>query len=60
MAATDNLKSSTRAPGSHRPALAAHSANWLRDMGVMIVLAVIFSLLTWIRLRRLGPRRRKA
>ena len=35
------------------------SQNWLRDMGAMVGLAVIFSLLAWIRLRRLGPRRRK-
>jgi len=34
------------------------SANWLRDMGMMIGLALIFTLLTWIRLRRIGPRRR--
>ncbi len=35
------------------------SANWLRDMAVMAGLAVIFTLLAWTRLRRLGPRRRK-
>ena len=35
------------------------SQHWLRDMGVMIGLAVIFALLAYIRLRRLGPRRRK-
>ena len=35
------------------------STNWLRDMGVMIGLAVIFTLLAWFRLRSLGPRRRK-
>jgi len=35
------------------------SQNWLRDVGVMIGLAVIFTLLAWIELRRLGPRRRK-
>jgi hypothetical protein len=28
-------------------------------MGIMIVLGVIFSLLAWIRIRRLGPRRRR-
>ncbi len=38
---------------------AQSSTNWLRDMGVMIGLAVIFTLLAWIRLRRLGPRRRR-
>jgi ABC-type multidrug transport system ATPase subunit/pSer/pThr/pTyr-binding forkhead associated (FHA) protein len=35
------------------------STNWLRDMGIMIGLAAAFTLLAWIRLRRLGPRRRK-
>jgi hypothetical protein len=35
------------------------SGNWLRDMGVMIGLAVIFALLAYIKLRTLGPRRRK-
>jgi ABC transport system ATP-binding/permease protein len=33
--------------------------HWLRDMGVMAGLAVIFTLLAWIQLRRIGPRRRK-
>ena len=35
------------------------SGNWLRDMGVMIGLAVIFALLAYVKLRTLGPRRRK-
>jgi hypothetical protein len=35
------------------------SSNWLRDMGFMIGLAVIFALLAYIKLRTLGPRRRK-
>ncbi len=35
------------------------SSNWLRDMGLMIALAAVFSVLTWIQLRRIGPRRRK-
>ena len=35
------------------------STNWLRDMGVMIGLGVIFTLLAYIKLRTLGPRRRK-
>ena len=35
------------------------SAHWLRDMGIMIGLAVIFALLAYFRLRRIGPRRRK-
>jgi ABC transport system ATP-binding/permease protein len=36
------------------------SSNWLRDIGLMIGLAAVFSVLTWIKLRRIGPRRRKA
>jgi ABC transport system ATP-binding/permease protein len=35
------------------------SSNWLRDMGVMIALAAIFALFAYIKLRTLGPRRRK-
>ena len=35
------------------------SANWLRDMGIMIGLALIYTLLTWRRLHRLGPRRHR-
>ena len=35
------------------------SQHWLRDMGVMIGLSVIFTLLAYIKLRSLGPRRRK-
>jgi len=35
------------------------SSHWLRDMGFMLGLAVIFSLLAYIKLRTLGPRRRK-
>jgi hypothetical protein len=34
-------------------------AHWLRDMGVMIGLALIFTLGAYIKLRTLGPRRRK-
>ena len=34
------------------------SANWVRDVGLTVGLALIFLLLTWISLRRLGPRRR--
>jgi hypothetical protein len=35
------------------------TAAWLRDVGVLIGLAALYSLITWMRLRRLGPRRRK-
>jgi ABC transport system ATP-binding/permease protein len=41
------------------PLWAQTSGNWLRDMGVMIGLGVIFTLLAYIKLRTLGPRRRK-
>jgi ABC transport system ATP-binding/permease protein len=41
------------------PMWAQTSQNWLRDMGVMIGLGVIFALLAYIKLRTLGPRRRK-
>ena len=36
-----------------------NSATWLRDVGYTIGLAVIFTLIAWIQMRRLGPRRRK-
>ena len=35
------------------------SSQWLNDMGIMIGLALLFALLTWFFVRRLGPRRRK-
>ena len=61
VASTANLNVITpHAPGNFTDPLWAHSAsNWLRDMGFLVGLAVIFSLLAWIRMRRLGPRRRK-
>jgi ABC transport system ATP-binding/permease protein len=46
--------------GNFTDPLWQHSAsNWLRDIGILIGLGVIFSLLAWVRLRRLGPRRRR-
>ena len=47
------------APGSTDPLWAQTPANWLKDMGMLIALAVLFTLITWLRMRRLGPRRRK-
>jgi ABC transport system ATP-binding/permease protein len=47
------------APGSTDPLWAQTPGNWLRDMGMLIGLAVVFTLITWIQMRRLGPRRRK-
>jgi hypothetical protein len=29
-------------------------------MGLLVALGVVFTLLAWLRMRRLGPRRRKA
>jgi hypothetical protein len=51
---------SPTAGGNFTDPLWAHTAsNWLRDMGILIGLGVIFSLLAWFRMRSLGPRRRK-
>jgi ABC transport system ATP-binding/permease protein len=47
------------APGSSDPLWAQSSGNWLHDMGLLIGLGVVFALLAWLRMRRLGPRRRK-
>ena len=47
------------APGSTDPLWAQSSGNWLHDMGMLIALGVIFTLLTWLQMRRLAPRRRK-
>jgi ABC transport system ATP-binding/permease protein len=57
VAATDNLN--IRTPGSSDPLWRQTPGGWLRDVGLTIALAVIFSLLAWIRLRRLGPSRRR-
>ncbi len=35
------------------------AANWLRDVAALIALAVVYSLITWLKLLSLGPRRRK-
>jgi ABC transport system ATP-binding/permease protein len=61
VASTANLNVITpRAPGNLTDPLWDHTAGtWLKDMGGQIVLAIIFTLLAWIWLRRLGPRRRK-
>ena len=47
------------APGSTDPLWAQSPGNWLHDMGLLIGLGVVFTLITWLRMRRLGPRRRK-
>jgi hypothetical protein len=38
---------------------ASNAGTWLRDMGLVIALGVIFGLVAWFKLRSLGPRRRK-
>ena len=61
VAATVNLNVINPTLGNFTDPLWNHTAgNWLRDMGAMIGLAVIFTLLAYLRMRRLGPRRRKA
>ena len=57
-ASTVNLNQISAAP-PFDPLWKQTSANWLRDMGFMVGLAVIFALLAYIKLRSLGPRRRK-
>jgi ABC-type multidrug transport system ATPase subunit len=57
-ASTVNLNQISQAP-PFDPLWKQTSANWLRDMGIMAGLAVIFALLAYIKLRTLGPRRRK-
>ena len=47
------------APGSSDPLWAQTPGNWLHDMGMLLALAVVFTLFTWLAMRRLGPRRRK-
>jgi hypothetical protein len=47
------------APGSTDPLWAQSAGNWLHDMGMLIALGVVFTLLAWLQMRRLGPRRRK-
>ncbi len=47
------------APGSTDPLWAPTASNWLHDMGMLIALGVVFALLAWLQMRRLGPRRRK-
>jgi ABC transport system ATP-binding/permease protein len=61
VASTADLNHITPATPNQLPdALWNHTASqWLTDMAVTIGLGLLFVLLTWIFLRRLGPRRRK-
>ena len=59
-ASTVNLNGISPALGGITdPLWAQTSSHWLNDMAVMIGLSVIFTLFAYIRLRSLGPRRRK-
>jgi len=58
-AATVNLNALTPITTSPDSLWQHTSANWLRDLGFTLGLALIFLILTWISLRRLGPRKRK-
>ena len=55
----DTISPPAKDGGIIDPVWTQSSSNWLRDMGLMIGLAAVFSVLTWIQLRRIGPRRRK-
>ena len=60
VASTTNLNVINPAAGSITDPLWVHTpASWLRSIGIMIGLAGIFTLLTWIRLRRPIPGRRR-
>jgi ABC transport system ATP-binding/permease protein len=60
LASTANLNLINPAAGNFTDPLWDHTAvTWLKDMGLMLALAVIFALLAWIRMRRLSPRRRR-
>jgi ABC-type multidrug transport system ATPase subunit len=60
LASTANLNVINPSVGNFTDPLWNHdAATWLKDMGLMIALGVIFALLAWIRIRRLSPRRRR-
>jgi ABC transport system ATP-binding/permease protein len=61
VASTANLNViSPSAGGNFTDPLWDHTAmTWLKDMGGQAALAIIFTLIAWFWLRRLGPRRRK-
>jgi hypothetical protein len=62
VASTSNLNVITPAGGAGNftdPIWDHTAGTWLRDMGFLAGLAVIFALIAWFQMRRLGPRRRK-
>jgi ABC transport system ATP-binding/permease protein len=59
-ASTVNLNAIGLLPGTDAdPLWTTSSADWLRDVCVTAGWAVIYLLITWVHLRRLGPRRRR-
>ncbi len=58
-AGTVNLNAVTPITTSADPLWRHTSGNWLRDLGFTAGLAAVFLVVTWIQLRRLGPRRRR-
>jgi ABC-type multidrug transport system ATPase subunit len=60
-ASTVNLNGIGLLPGTDAdPLWTTSSADWLRDVGITAGLGLLYLLVTWIQLRRLGPRRRPA
>ncbi len=60
VASTANLNVINPTLGTFTDPVWNHDAStWLRNVGYTIALAVIFTLLAWLRMRRLAPRRRK-
>jgi ABC transport system ATP-binding/permease protein len=66
MAATAHLNTLLGAPPGSPARIApfdavwtSSAATWLRDMGLVIALGVIFALVAWLRLKSLGPKRRR-
>jgi len=59
-ASTVNLNGIGLLPGTDAdPLWATSSANWLRDVGITAGIAAFCLVITFIQLRRLGPRRRR-
>ena len=60
-ASTVNLNAIGLLPGTDAdPLWTTSSTDWLRDVGITAGLGLLYLLITWIQLRRLGPRRRPA
>ena len=60
VASTADLNNTSPIPGNSPDRLWDHtSMQWLTNMAVTIGLGLLFVLLTYVTLRRMGPRRRK-